>query len=165
MRFGLRILRPVLTIVFGWSLLKSIDLLARHQSLDRLLFESADMTWIFYALLLALAVCQATALSWIWRRFRRGYLFAFGAIALNLVETAIATAIAVRDTEVAKQAFIASRQSRGLSVRQEVVDLMDNPTTHLVSLAAVVLLGLLWCALIALLIRANKRQPESDPQH
>ncbi len=160
----MRIVRGILTAAFGWALLKSIELLLRQESIDLLLFDAADLKWLFYVLLSGLVVCQAASLVWFWKQFAYGYLFAFGAVAINLIETVVGCTIAAGNTEVAVQAFIASRQSRGLSVRPEVVEMMDNVAVQLLPLAVNIPLAVLWSILIVLLIRANRRKTLSPQE-
>ena len=83
------------------------------------------------------------------------YRIAQAAILVDLVETAIASGIAVSNPEVAKQAFIASRTSRGLPVRDELLHLMANPASHLLPLVFSVMLGALWLFLLHKLERGR----------
>ena len=159
----MKIIRVILTMAFGWALLKCIELLWRRESADLLLFDAAGLKWLFYVLLSGLVVCQAASLAWFWKQFVRGYLFAFGAVVINLIETAVACTIAAGNTDVAKQAFIASRESRGLSVRPEMLQMMDNAALQFVPLAVSAPLAVVWCILIVLLIRANRGRTVAEP--
>lgn len=159
----MKITRVILATAFGWALLKSIALLWRRESLDLLLFDAAGLRWLFYVLLSGLVLCQAASLVWFSKQFAGGYLFPFGAIVINLVETAVACTIAARDTDIAKQAFVASRESRGLSVRPEMLEMMDNATMQFVPVVVSALLAIVWCILIILLIRSNRGRTVAEP--
>jgi hypothetical protein len=153
----MRVIQIVLTIAFGWALQKNIDLLVRQESLDRILFDASHLNWLFYLLLGGLVIFQAASLAWFWMPFPHGYLFPFVAILINLIETAIACAIAAGNTDIAKQAFIASRESRGLSARPEMLTMMDNTAVHLVPLAVSIVFSIIWCVLIVVLLRISHR--------
>ena len=160
----MKIVRIILTIVFGWSFTKNLDLILRPESLDRGLFDAANLTWLFFLLMVATMACQAIGIVWVWKPFSLGYLFAFGAILLGLTETSIGTAVAMQRPEVAKELIVASRESRGLSVNQSVLDLMDNPAVQLAPVATSLVLGAVWSGLIVLLIWTNRAKPEPAAQ-
>lgn len=158
----IRIVRSILTIAFGWSFLKNLDLLARPESLDRALFDAVGLTGLFFVLLIGLMACQAASVLWFWTRYAYGYLFAFGAIVLGLIEASIGCAVMLQQPEVARAAMIASRKSRGLSVNQQTLDLMANPALQIAPLIVLGVLALLWCGLIILLIRDNRPKPAEE---
>ena len=82
-------IRVILTIVFGWSALKGVEVLCRRTSMDLLLFTAAGMPWLLYLLLVPAVLCYAGGVVWIWRQYQRGLLVALFALALNLTETGI----------------------------------------------------------------------------
>jgi hypothetical protein len=142
------LIRAVLTLAFGWSALKGLELLLRSNSMDLLLLNGVGMGWLFYLLIPALAVCQVISLIWFWHPFLRGHFVAIAAILLSLIHTLVVCLIAVGNTELAKQSFTASREERGLPVRQEMLQLMSNPIAQLIPLAIAGALALLWFVLI-----------------
>ncbi|MDA0660555.1 MAG: hypothetical protein O3C60_17235 [Planctomycetota bacterium] len=148
-------IRILLTITFGWALQKSIKLLVRHESLDRILFDAVHLKWLFYFLLFGLVTSQAVSLVWFLKPFPHGYLFSFSAVLINLIETSFACAIAAGNTEIAKRAFSASRESRGLSARPEILEMMDRPIVHFAPLAVSVIFAIVWCVLTVVLMRSN----------
>lgn len=156
----MKAIRVILTVVFGWGLWKSIDLLFRQDSIDLFLFQAIDRAWLFYALLSIIAVTQAVTLVWLWKPFSRGHLFAVAAVWFNLTETIVACSIAAGNVELAKQAFITSRESRGLTVRPEMLEMMNNSAMQYIPLVMTVPLAILWCVLIYLLVRANRQGEE-----
>ena len=159
----MKIVRIVLTVVFGWSLFKSIELLSRTESVDFMLFRHTGLLWLFYFLLMGVVVCQAVSLVWFWKPFPQGFLFALGAVLIKLTEASIALMIAMGNTDLAKQAIIRSRESRGLAVRPEAVEMMSSPHAQWGLFAVSVVLAIIWCVLILMLMKAAPTNSVLDP--
>ena len=93
-------------------------------------------------------VCLVVSIVWLWLPFQKGFLFAISAVVLNLAETSIACVIAVSDTELAKQAYTSSRDSRGLSVNKAILESMNDPMTQSWPAIISTLFAFLWIFLI-----------------
>jgi len=150
-------IRILLTVVFGWSLLKTGSLLVRDDSMDLLILTSGGLAWSYWLLVPAIAVCLAGALTYLWWPADVLYRLAQAAVILNVVETTMASLVAMSHPGAAIAAFVASRKGRGLPVRDDVVRPMDSPSTHLVPLAISVLLGALWLMLLHLLEKGRRQ--------
>lgn len=138
----MKIIRVILTVYFGWLLIKGISLFFRTGSMDRLLFESAGLGWLFWIFLCCIVSTAVITLVYIQRPSVTGYHIANAGVVLDLILTIIGTAIGIVRPEVMKQAFIASRQERGLPIREEMLTLMTSPGTQLFSaLVGVTLAG------------------------
>jgi hypothetical protein len=152
-------IRMVLTLVFGWSLLRTGSFLLRRHSMDLLLLRSAGLEWCFWLLVPAIGVCLVVGLIYLWRPSRTGYRFAVSAIGLNVLETTVAAFVAASNPIAAQEAFVASRMERGLPVYDAAIHTMSNPRSHLVLLAFSVFLAGIWLALLYLLGSHRNQRP------
>lgn len=156
------IIRIVLTALFVWSLAISIGFLNRSDSMDLLLFNAVGLKWLFYTLVLLLVTCQSISLIWLWRPFRSGRWFAIGAVLLNFIETCVASVIGAQDLELAADAFRTSRMSRGLPVREEVLQLMEHQSMHIMPIAVSGVLGVIAILMIYRLQNTHESKEEQD---
>ena len=156
-------IRVVLTIVFGWSALKGVEVLCRRTSMDLQLFTAAGMPWLLYLLLVPAVLCYAGGVVWIWRQYQRGLLVALFALALNLTETGIGGVISMKNIDLVKEAHIASREARGLPVRQELLRMMDRPVSHLAPFGMSLAFAALWVFLLAKIAKHHRETKLSQP--
>lgn len=139
----------LLMVVFAWSLWKGIELLARGSTTaDRILFDEAGIGWLAVVMIGAIIVLDAAALRYLIRPAPAGRIVCLVSIALSAVQTAIGFAIARAYPDIARRALIVSRESRGLSVRPEAVDLATNPTIMLLLWIGSLLLSVLLAFLV-----------------
>jgi hypothetical protein len=132
----MKIRRPktvvVLIIVFAWSFLKGIELLVRGATTaDRVLYDSLGIGWLATSLLTLIALLDLAAIRYLVKPAPAGRLVCLAAIGLSAVHTSMAFAIAREYPDVARRAFVVSRESRGLPIRQEAVDAAVDPTMSL----------------------------------
>ncbi|HUE71079.1 MAG TPA: hypothetical protein VMP01_09335 [Pirellulaceae bacterium] len=154
-------IRILLTVVFCWSFFKTASILVRNDSMDLLLLTSAGLGWSFWILVPAIGILLAGALVYVWRPSPTLYRIAQAAVVLSVVETALASLVAIGNPQAAKDAFVASRTGRGLPVREEVLRMMDAPASHLLPLLFAVLLAGVWLLLLYLVER-QRRQAAAD---
>lgn len=121
-------LRVILTVGFVGLFMKGIDIALRPGSVDRILFERLDLQGVFWFLLISAMVLFFVAVVYLWRPFGVGYRLAQLGLAVDFLETSIGTILGVVHPEVLKQAVISSRHERGLAVRPELLDLLDDST-------------------------------------
>jgi hypothetical protein len=140
----------LLIVVFGWSFAKDFELLFRGSgTADRVLFEHVGLGWLAVALLSVLALLDLIAVGYLIKPAPIGRFVCLTSIGVSAALTSIGFALARLYPDVARQAIIASRESRGLPVQTEVIDAALDPTMSLVlSLASLAVSG----ALAALVI-------------
>ena len=61
------VLRIVLTVIFGWSLKKTLELLIRDSSADLFVLDHVGLAGLFVPILASLAAFQSLALLYLWR--------------------------------------------------------------------------------------------------
>jgi len=119
------------------------------------MLKAVGLDWLFWIIVPSLIVLQDAAIFYIWRPFTIGYRAAQGAVLLGLVETVGVAIIGFEKPAILKQAFITSRTERGLPVRQEVLDMMDNPAAQFLPVILTTILACIWLFLLAKLKPAN----------
>ena len=145
----MKAIRIILAIVFVWSMSKTFELLFRSGSMDRVLFEAAGLSWLFWSFFVPLALLQAGAVYFVVDpRSRVAFRAAVGAVILGFVETATASALALGNPELLRQAIITSRTERGLAVRPEVLRLAESPVAQLLPAIVSAILGCVWLFLV-----------------
>lgn len=139
----------LLIVVFGWSLLKGIELLVRGSSTaDRILYEEVGLGWLAVSLLTIIALLDLAAVRYLIKPAPLGRLVCLASIGLSAIQTSIGFVVARLNPDVARRAFIVSRESRGLSVQAEAIDAALEPTISLVLLCGSVVISGVWAVLI-----------------
>ena len=154
----MRMIRPttilLLIVVFGWSLLKGIELLVRgSNTADQILYDEIGIGWLAVSLIAIIAVLDAVALRYLIKPAPLGRLVCLASIGLSALQTSIGLVVARAYPDIARRAFVVSRESRGLPVRQEVIDTALDPTMSLLLLCG----SLLVSGVLALLVIWNWR--------
>ncbi len=145
----MKFIRVFMLCLFLWSIWKTIDVLLRTSSMDYLLFENVGYTWLFYVLAIALLIALLGGFTFlITPKIRIFYVTSQIAVVLNLLFTAMSSILAMRFPEQAQEAYITSREARGLSVHQATLDMMTNPVSHTIVLIVATGFAVLWLVLL-----------------
>jgi hypothetical protein len=143
----------LLTVVFGWSFAKGVELLVRGSSTaDRMLYDAVGLGWLAVSLLGVIALLDLAALRYLIKPAPIGRLVCLASIGLSAAQTAIGFVIAHMNPEAARRAFVVSRESRGLPVRPDAIEAALDPTTSLLLLGG----SLLVSGLLAMLVLRNR---------
>lgn len=156
----------LLAVAFSGSFFKCAELLIRGgNSADRFLFDRSAMGWLAVAALLLTMALDAGALwSLFARRHRRtlGTWLCLASIGVSAAFTSGGFAIARANPDLAREAFVVSRTSRGLPVREEALDMAANQTNILAMwLASLAISALL--AYLAIRYHSAKARMLSSP--
>jgi hypothetical protein len=144
----------ILIIVFGWSTAKGVELLIFGSSTaDRMLYDAAGLGWLAVTLFVGIRALDLASIRYLLKPAPIGGLVCLASIALSAVQTAIGFAVVRMHPDPARQAFIVSRESRGLSVGEEAIDIALDPTMSLVLSIA----SLLVSAILAFLVIAIRQ--------
>jgi hypothetical protein len=154
----MKVIRILMYIVLGGSAVKGVSVLVRTSSMDYQVFAAAELVWLLYVLVAAMFFCQLTGMLWIYRPFRGGFVAALGAVGLNLIETLIGVGLAVGNPEMVKQAYVTSREARGLPVRPEMMEMMEGGVLLWVPVGIAVPAALLWVALLYSIHRDHQKR-------
>jgi hypothetical protein len=125
----------LLIVIFGWSFVKGIDLLIRGSSTaDRILYDGIGLGWLAVSLLGVIALLDLAAVRYLIKPAPIGRFVCLASIGLSAVQTSIGFVIARAYPDVARRAFIVSRESRGLPVQPDAIEAVLDPTTSLLLL-------------------------------
>lgn len=143
----------LLIIFFAWSFLKGMELLVRGSSTaDRILYDEVGVGWLAVSLLTVIALLDLAAVRYLIKPAPIGRVVCLASIGLSAVQTSIGFAIARAHPDVARRAFVVSRESRGLPIRAEAIDAAVDPTTSLLLLCG----SLAVSGVLALLVIQNR---------
>jgi hypothetical protein len=142
----------VLLVAFAWSFFKALDVMSRASSADRLLYDEMGLGWLAIGLLTLIAALDLASIRYLIKPAPVGSLVCLSSIGLSALQTAIGFWIARMNPEITQQAFILSRQSRGLPVRQDAVEAIVDPTVSTLLWAG----SLLVTAALAAMILVNR---------
>lgn len=141
-----------LSFYFAWVLIKDIaSLLFYKTSTDYLLLKQIGFTspTLFAGIMIILIIAELMALWFLVQPRLMGFWIAIVAVVLSAIESVAMVLISLTDLDAARQAYILSRQARGLSIRENAMNMIFSPNVMYVTLAFV--LGFA-AVLIALLV-------------
>jgi hypothetical protein len=125
----------LLLVIFVWSTLKGLELVVRaSSSLDGLLLQHAGLGAIALPWFVSIVALDAATVYFLFRPAPIGQGVGIAASIWSGIQTIVAFAIARANPDVARSAYVASREERGLPVRPEALDLVVDPTMNLVLL-------------------------------
>lgn len=150
----MKILRLALALYFAWSFLKGLDILLRSSSTDRILFDTAGLSWLVWLMMLLVLLGKLVCILYMARLDSALFVPALVGVALGFLQTAFASGIGFFKPGLMKEAVIASREARGLPVRQEMLTLLDNPAANLMPAIAS---GIFAAILVGLLVALKRR--------
>ena len=144
----------VLIVAFGWSTAKGVELLIRGSSTaDRMLYDAVGLGWLAVTLFIGILALDLAAIRYLLKPAPIGWLVCLASIGLSAVQSAIGFAIVRMHPDAARTAFIVSRESRGLAVREDAIDIALDPTLSLALFGA----SLLVSAILAFLVMSIRQ--------
>ncbi len=139
----------VLFILFLLGFGKDVELIVRFPtSADYIVFNAAGMAYLFFILIIAIASLDGLTLWFLMRPRAMGLRIAIASVAFSMIENVIACALVMRDMDAARNAYVLSRQARGMLVRQDALDFMFSSTAVSLTLAAALAFELILVALL-----------------
>jgi hypothetical protein len=143
-------------------LLKGIGILFRSSSMDRILFDRVGLSWVFWTLVPLILMLLLASLVYLWSDSKIGYRMAQAAVLLHMLEGLLGGIIGIKNTAVLREAIIASREGRGLPVRQELLDLAGHPAMQVFVVAFPIIFSATILALLFFFERARKKAAEEQ---
>jgi hypothetical protein len=142
----------LLLVIFAWGLLKGVELVTRGNAwLDAQLLQAAGLGGVALPWFLSILALDAATVFFLVRPAPIGQIIGVAASIWSAIETTVASFLARANPHVARDAFAASREARGLPAQPEALDLVVDPTVNLVLLLA----SLLVTALCVFLLLRN----------
>lgn len=131
--------RPIgitlIAIFIAWGIVNTISrIFLRSDSADITILNHYNAVWIGYLLAIVILALSVAALFSIFKKKKWGTKILYGVFLLNTVFTLSLMILASLDFEVAKNAYIESRMSRGLSA--DNIDMMISPAATALMAAA-----------------------------
>ncbi len=145
----------ILIVWFILSAVKGLDSLGRAtSSTDYHIFSSNGLTPLFFFFVVGVFLLDAGTgtVNYLFRPRPTGFYVALSAVALSLIQSIVSVNLALSDLPGVRDAYVASREARGLSSRR-ALDMMFTPQAMYLGLGVVVLLN----AVVLFLIIRNRR--------
>ena len=143
----------ILIVWFIYSLGSDIYNLINAGGTDYYIFSSNGLTPLFFFFVVPVLLLDAATLRYLFRPRPAGFYVALSALALSLIQNIVSVSLALSDLSGVRQAYAAGREARGLSVREEALDMMFTPRAMYLALALLVLIN----AVAVFLIGRNRR--------
>ncbi len=132
----------ILIVWFIWS--TGIDLytlITASASTDFYILSSNGLTPLFFVFALGVLLLDAATVFYLFQPRPLGFYVALSALGLALLQSIVSVSLALSDLEGVRQAYVASREARGLSVREDGLDLMFTPAAMYLVLGVLVLIS------------------------
>lgn len=115
----------VLLFIYTYLFVRGIEsLLLFTSSFDYQVFSQAGVSYLYFVLSIPILVITGITLQSLWKPKPIGLWIALIGLALGVLSTIVLFMITFNDPEITKQAYILSREARGLPVRPQNADRM-----------------------------------------
>ena len=131
----------MLLVWFIWATGKDLDALVRFSvSTDYYIFAAAGVPWLFFVTAIAVFLLNTATVYYLFRPQPIGLWVLMNALIAGVVQNVVTISLALPNMVSVREAYARSRELRGLSVREEALDMIFTPNAMAVSLA--LMLGL-----------------------
>ena len=145
-----------IVVLICWFILSTANglynLIRATSSTDYYIFSSNGLTPLFFFFALGVLLLDAATVVYLFRPRPTGFYVGLSAIFLSLIQSIVSVSLAMSDLPGVREAYEASREARGLSIRQESLDMMFTPQAMYLVLGVVVALN----AVVLFLIIRNR---------
>lgn len=143
----------ILMVWFIWSTGRDLfNLIRASATTDYYIFSSNGLTPLFFFFAVGVFLLSAATVLYLFLPRPAGFYVALSALALSLIQSIVSVSLALSDLSGVRQAYAAGREARGLSVREEALQMMFTPGAMYLILVLVVLIT----AVAAFLIIRNR---------
>lgn len=115
----------LLLVWFTWATGKDLDALIRYSvTSDFYVLSSAGVGWLFFAMGIAVFALNTLSLYYIWRPQPSAPRVLFHALAAGIIQNAVTLTFALNNLPGAREAYARGRELRGLSVREDALNMI-----------------------------------------
>ncbi|MFA4873012.1 MAG: hypothetical protein WC659_03700 [Patescibacteria group bacterium] len=150
----------ILIIVLVWLFVRTLFDLLRYQTVsDYNILNNFGFGVLYIVFALAVLIVTGSAAVFVFKQYPRAFPIAVAGIVLYLFFTVVMFVISFTHVDLAKDAYIISREARGLAVRQEALDFTFSPVGMAVNF------GIYFLVFIVLLIGLFKNKKYFNPNN
>jgi len=143
----------LLIIWFIWSAGKDLDAFVRFSvTSDYYVFSEIGLAPLYFVIILAIFLLNSTSVYYLFRPTQNGIKFLYSALVAGVILNIVTLTLALKDLPGIRNAYARGRELRGLSVREEGLDLIFNPQSMII--IAVVMIS--FYALMAFVVYRSK---------
>lgn len=126
----------LLLVWFFWATGQDLDAIVRYWLMsDYYIFSSHGISPLFFIFAFLVFSLNTTTIYYLFKPSPLGVYAGFGALAAALVQNLVTAGLALGDLDGVREAYAASREARGLSVREGALDLIFTPNGIYTSVA------------------------------
>jgi hypothetical protein len=142
-----------LLIWFMWAAGQDLDLLVRHQiKSDFYIFQFNGLTILFFVLATTVFALNIMTIYSLFKAYFVGFYTAIASLSIGLLYNAIGLSLALKNLPGVREAYQTSREIRGLSIREEALDMIFTEQGMYYSFAAM----LVFYILVFIFVLRNK---------
>lgn len=139
----------LLIIVFLWLFGKNFEhLLKLSTSPYCYLLAQINMESMFFIFKILLIILYGGTVWFLWKPKPIGFWVAIGSLIVSFLEDTVTFLIGINNIDAVRGAYIIWRQTRGLPIREEPLDMMFTSSGMYISFGISVGLILLWVSLL-----------------
>ena len=143
----------ILIVWFIWSTGRDLyTLLTASTTAEFYIFSSNGLTPLFFVFALGIFLLDAATVFYLFQPRPVGFYVALSALGLSLLQSIVSMSLTLSDLSGVREAYVASREARGLSVREEALDMMFTPAAMYLIFGVIVVIT----AVAAFLIIRNR---------
>ncbi|GFD88901.1 hypothetical protein KUL152_11270 [Tenacibaculum sp. KUL152] len=129
----------LLIVWFMWATGKDLDAIVRYGiTSDYYVFASNDLTSIFFIFAFSVFSLNTATVYYLFKPEKAGIYAAFIALGIALLQNVVTTLMALGNLQGVRDAYAAGREVRGLSVREDTLNLIFTPEGIYTSLAVMI---------------------------
>lgn len=133
-----------LLIWFMWSAGQDLDLLVRHQiKTDFYIFQFNGLTALFFVLATTVFALNIMTIYSLFKPYFVGFYTAIASLSIGLLHNAISLKLAINNLQGIRDAYQTGREIRGLSIREEALDMIFTEQGMYYSLASILVFYIL----------------------
>ena len=114
-----------LLVYFFWVAGQNLDLLVRHQiKSDYFIFQNSGVVPLFFIFVVIIFILNITTIYSLYTRFHLGFYAALSSLMIGAVFSCISMFMVLRDIPGVRDAYRKGREIRGLTIREEALDMI-----------------------------------------
>lgn len=138
----------LLMVIYAYFFIRGIgSALLFSSNPNYYLFNQAGIGFLYFILSIPVLILTGVTLQYLWKPKPIGFWIALSGIALGFVSNLISFFIGLANPELMQQAYILSREARGLPVRPERIEQLLSPTGIIITLGVTLSISLILVAL------------------
>jgi len=118
-----------LTVWFLWASGQDLDSIARYSiKSDFYVFSSNNIAPVFFIFAFLVFILNIATVYYLFKPSHLGFKTALSALGLSVIQNTVSLFLALNDISGVREAYSKGREIRGLSIREEALDMIFTPS-------------------------------------